>query len=306
MSECTSTVSAALHTPGRCVLAFNTISCACSQSALASTYTWQLPDAAYMTGTAATPCRASFRRSPPRGMIRSTEAPCVASSASSSRPPPASRLTLRSGRPACTAPSWAMRYSAALEWLALEEPRSTIALPDFRHSAVASIATLGRASYTTATTPSGTRTLRTSRPLGRRQPSITSPTGSASAAIWRTACAIARTRASSRRRRSSSAAPISASLPACMSCSFASSTSCMRASSPAAIASSAPSLTAVSVCARTLAARFAARHTSATGESTVAMALKGTTVSRPRGSRGAPPPRSRAAGSRAPPRTSCR
>ena len=51
----------------------------------------------------------------------------------------------------------------------LEEPRSTIALPDFRHSAAASIVTFGRASYTTAITPSGTRTLRTSRPLGSRE-----------------------------------------------------------------------------------------------------------------------------------------
>src|SRR5580700_1519931 len=41
-ASCTSSVSAALHTPGRCVLAFSTIACACSRSALASTYTWQL------------------------------------------------------------------------------------------------------------------------------------------------------------------------------------------------------------------------------------------------------------------------
>ncbi len=99
-ASCTSSVSAALHTPGRCVLAFSTISCACSRSALASTYTWQFPEAAYMTGTVATSCSAAFNPSPPRGMIRSTVSLWVASSASSSRPPPATRLTHPSGSPA--------------------------------------------------------------------------------------------------------------------------------------------------------------------------------------------------------------
>ena len=44
-----------------------------------------------MTGTVATAVSAFFRPSPPRGMIRSTSRPGVASSASSSRPPPATR-----------------------------------------------------------------------------------------------------------------------------------------------------------------------------------------------------------------------
>jgi hypothetical protein len=101
-------------------------------------------------------------------MIKSTLPCCVASSASSPRPPPATRLTQPSGSPAATAASPAICASVAFECIAEEEPRSTIALPDFKHSAAASIVTLGRASYTTATTPSGTRTLRTSRPLGRR------------------------------------------------------------------------------------------------------------------------------------------
>ena len=51
-------------------------------------------------------------------------------------------------------------------------------------------------------TPSGTRTLRISRPFGRRKPSITSPTGSGSAAIARTPAAIAAI------RRSSSVEPV--------------------------------------------------------------------------------------------------
>ena len=50
------------------------------------------------------------------------------------------------GQPAATAASAAIWASAALEWAAVEEPRRTIALPDFRHSAAASIVTFGRAS----------------------------------------------------------------------------------------------------------------------------------------------------------------
>ena len=44
------------------------------------------------------------------------------------------------------AASAAIAASTAFECAADEEPRSTIALPDFRHSAVASIVTFGRAS----------------------------------------------------------------------------------------------------------------------------------------------------------------
>ena len=79
-------------------------------------------------------------------MIRSTTPVCVASSASSSRPPPATSVTAPSGRPASDAASPATAARTALECAALDEPRSTIALPDFRHSAAASIVTFGRAS----------------------------------------------------------------------------------------------------------------------------------------------------------------
>ncbi len=51
-----------------------------------------------------------------------------------------------SGRPAATAASEAIEESTAFEWAAVEEPRKTIALPDFKHSAAASIVTFGRAS----------------------------------------------------------------------------------------------------------------------------------------------------------------
>ena len=99
-----------------------------------------------MTGTVARSWSACLRLSPPRGMIRSTVSFCVASSASSSRPPPATRPMHPDGSPALVAASAAICASAAFEWVAVEEPRRTIALPDLMHSAAASIVTLGRAS----------------------------------------------------------------------------------------------------------------------------------------------------------------
>ena len=78
--------------------------------------------------------------------MRSTTPVCVASSASSSRPPPATSETARSGTPAAVAASEATAARTAFEWAALEEPRRTIAFPLLRHSAVASIVTFGRAS----------------------------------------------------------------------------------------------------------------------------------------------------------------
>ena len=95
-----------------------------------------------MTGTVATASSAFFSPSPPRGITRSTSPFCVASSASSSRPPRKS-VTAPSGRPEASA---ATRASTSFECAAEDDPRSTIAFPDFRHSAVASIVTFGRAS----------------------------------------------------------------------------------------------------------------------------------------------------------------
>ena len=93
-----------------------------------------------MTGTLATALSAFFRPSPPRGMIRSTTPSWPASSASCSRPPETSE-TAPSGNSGAT-----IEASTALECAAEDEPRSTIALPDFRHSAAASTVTFGRAS----------------------------------------------------------------------------------------------------------------------------------------------------------------
>ena len=110
---------------------------------MASTYTWQFPEAAYITGTVATPFKAAFSPSPPRGMIRSTTPDCVANSESSSWPPPATSAIAPSGNPADRHASIATEARTAFECAAIEEPRSTIALPDFRHSAAASIVTFG-------------------------------------------------------------------------------------------------------------------------------------------------------------------
>ena len=79
-------------------------------------------------------------------MMRSTTPVWVASSASSSRPPPATSASAPAGSPAASAASPAIAASTAFECAAVEDPRSTTALPDFRHSAAASIVTFGRAS----------------------------------------------------------------------------------------------------------------------------------------------------------------
>ncbi len=99
-----------------------------------------------MTGTVATPFSAAFSPSPPRGMIRSTTPSWVASSASSSRPPPATSDTDPAGRPDPRAASAAIPARTALECAADEDPRRTHAFPDFRQSTAASIVTFGRAS----------------------------------------------------------------------------------------------------------------------------------------------------------------
>ncbi len=99
-----------------------------------------------MTGTFATAWSAFFSPSPPRGIMRSTTPSWAPSSASSSRPPPATSASAPAGSPAASPASRAIPASTELECAAEEEPRSTTALPDFRHSAAASIVTFGRAS----------------------------------------------------------------------------------------------------------------------------------------------------------------
>src|SRR4051794_39189380 len=204
-------------------------------------------------------------------MIRSTLSDCVASSPSSSRPPPATSDTVPSGSPALTTASRATVASTAFECVAIEDPRSTIAFPDLMQSAEQSMVTFGRASYTTATTPSGTRTFRTSSPLGRRWPSIVSPTGSGSAAIVRTSEAIPASRSGVSFSRSSSAPPISASSPASMSRAFASRISSVRLSRAEAIACSAAARVSPSRRASTRDASRAVAQIAATEVAVVAI-----------------------------------
>src|SRR4051794_9890723 len=204
-------------------------------------------------------------------MITSTTPDCVATSRSSSRPPPETSDTEAAGRPADSTASRATEDSTAFECAAIEDPRRTIAFPDFRHSAEQSMVTFGLASYTTATTPSGTRTLRRSSPLGSRCPSIVSPTGSGSAAMERTSEAMPAIRSSVRRSRSSRAAPMSFSSPARMSRALASRISGVRASSASAMASRAAFRTAAGAMASVRDASLAAAQVSGTLSVRVAM-----------------------------------
>src|SRR5919199_4015643 len=217
-----------------------------------------------MTGTVACSSRAALRPSPPRGITRSTSPSWVAIWRSSSRSPPATIEIAPSGSPTEATASCATWASAMFEWAAVEEPRSTIALPDFRHSGEQSIVTLGPPSSTPATTPSGPRPRRRSSPFGRRWPSIVSPTGSGRAAISSTEAAIPRRRSSSSFRRSRRAAPMPACSPASMSRALASRISGTRRPSAAAMASSAAFLVAPSSVASTREAALACAHTSAT------------------------------------------
>ena len=135
-----------MQVEGRWTFELTAIATASPMSALASTNTWPLPPAAYMTGTVACSLSAFFSPSPPRGMIRSITPSCVASCRSSSRSPPLTIEIAPSGTPAeriAAAATWA---STAFECEAVDEPRSTIALPDLRQSAEQSIVTFGRAS----------------------------------------------------------------------------------------------------------------------------------------------------------------
>ena len=92
---------------------------------------------------------------------------------------------------------------AMLERMASFPPRSTAALPDFRHKTAASTVTLGRASKIMPITPRGTFFFRISKPLGRTVPYSVLPTGSSSAITAEIASAMPLILFSSSIRRSS-------------------------------------------------------------------------------------------------------
>src|SRR3954469_18638691 len=114
------------------------------------------------------------------------------------------------------------------------------------------------------TTPSGTRTCLSCRPLGRVEPRRTSPTGSGSPATWRRPSAIAPTRLASSESRSISASESPLSRPRATSSAFATRTSSVCAPSASSIASSAASLAARGMGASRVAATRARRATSST------------------------------------------
>src|SRR5688500_12707655 len=116
-----------------------------------------------------------------------------------------------------------------------------------------------------ATTPSGTRTRRMRSPLGRTQPSTTSPTGSGSAATCRRPSAMASTRRASSRKRSTTVAGVPAASARSTSSALARSTSSVRSTRRSAAARRASSLAAVDAPASTRAAALAWRPSSASG-----------------------------------------
>jgi hypothetical protein len=113
-----------------------------------------------------------------------------------------------------------------------------------------------------ATTPSGTRTLWMRRPLGRTQPSVTSPTGSGRPATSRRPVAMASIRASLSRRRSTTVSDTPAAVSRETSAALALSRSSVRSTRRSAAAASAASLAAVAVVASTRPATWARRPSS--------------------------------------------
>ncbi len=144
-SRWTSSVSAALQTLTRWVLALSTIASAIAGSAEASTYTWQLPTPVSITGTVDSRTTRSISEAPPRGMTTSTRPRAPSSSPTEARSAGSSSID-PAGRPAFSAVSVRTATSAALVRNAEAEPRSRAALPLLRHRPAASTVTLGRAS----------------------------------------------------------------------------------------------------------------------------------------------------------------
>ena len=80
---------------------------------------------------------------------------------------PGTSWTASRGRPAFSAAAASTSTSTVFDRYADAEPRSNAALPLLTARPAASTVTFGRASYTIATTPIGTRIWRISSPFGR-------------------------------------------------------------------------------------------------------------------------------------------
>ncbi len=81
---------------------------------------------------------------PPRGTITSTYSVMVISRPTAARSVVSITCTASDGSPAADRPSATSAASAVLDSIASEPPRRMVALPDFRHSAAASMVTFGR------------------------------------------------------------------------------------------------------------------------------------------------------------------
>ena len=135
-----------MQTDGRWVLALSTIASAWSRSASRSTYTWQLPTPVSITGTVDSSTTERIRPAPPRGISTSTSPRARISALADSCPSPGTSWTTSAGSPVAAAASRSTATIAVLERAALEEPRSSTALPLLRQMPAASAVTLGRAS----------------------------------------------------------------------------------------------------------------------------------------------------------------
>src|SRR4051794_17728195 len=127
-------------------LRVSVMSTAMSRSASASTYTWQLPTPVSMTGTVDSSTTLRMRPAPPRGMRTSTKPRARMRCFADSWSVPGTSWTVSVGSPALSPASARMATNAALLDRALDEPRSSTALPLLRHRPAASTVTLGRAS----------------------------------------------------------------------------------------------------------------------------------------------------------------
>ena len=155
----TSSVSAELHTPGRCTFALYAIRRAISGSARRVDVDVAVPGRRVdhrHGGVGLDDLLQAF--APARNheidqLILLDQLEQVAG-----RSPPGSSTTEPSGRPSASPADATSSARAALDRWAIKDPRRTTALPDLIASAAASTVTFGRASYTIAITPIGTRT----------------------------------------------------------------------------------------------------------------------------------------------------
>ncbi len=99
-----------------------------------------------MTGTVDSATTERISDAPPRGIRTSTRPRARISSLTESRLLASSSCTASTGNPAAASASRNTVTRAALERIAVDEPRSSTALPDLKHRPAASTVTFGRAS----------------------------------------------------------------------------------------------------------------------------------------------------------------